>query len=254
MPTGDVIDPSRDGSASLPATKHERLRSALLELIERDPRREQALPSERDLATEYGVSRMTARAAIEELADQGFVYRVQGRGTFVRQPWVSKSLALTSFTEDMLARGHRPGTRVVVCAERPAGAAAGRDLSISPADPVIFVRRVRLADGVPICLESVELPTRLVPGLDREKLTASLYDLLASRYRIRITHAEQRIRATVLDQEEAELLGVPPVSPALLVERVSTDRAGRPVERAHSLYRSDRYDFRVAVDRRLPDR
>ncbi len=235
-------------------TKHEQLRSALLGLIEQDPRRELPLPSERDLAAEFGVSRMTARMAVEELADQGFVYRVQGRGTFVRQPWVSKSLALTSFTEDMRARGMKPATKVLASAERPAGAAAGSDLKISPADPVIFLRRVRLADGVPICLEAVELPAALVPGMLHEVLTGSLYDLLESSYRIRITHAEQRIRATVLDQEEAGLLGVAPVSPALLVERVSLDRAGRPVERARSIYRADRYDYRVAVDRRGPGR
>jgi GntR family transcriptional regulator len=235
-------------------TKHDRLRSALLELIERDPRRDRALPSERDLATEHGVSRMTARMAIEELADQGFVYRVQGRGTFVDRPRVSKSLALTSFTEDMLARGMRPGSRVITCAERPAGAAAGRDLRISPAAPVIILRRVRLADEAPICLETVELPAALVPGLTAQPLTGSLYDLIATRYRIRVMHAEQRIRATVLDQEEADLLGVAPVSPALLVKRVSSDKAGRPVERARSLYRADRYDFRVAVDRRPPGR
>jgi GntR family transcriptional regulator len=235
-------------------TKHDQLRSVLLGLIEQDPRRDRALPSERDLATEYGVSRMTARMAIEELADQGFVYRVQGRGTFVDRPLVSKSLALTSFTEDMLARGMQPGTRVVLCAERPAGAAAGRDLQISPAAAVIFLRRVRLADGVPICLESVELPARLVPDLASQPLTGSLYDLLATAYRIRFMHAEQRIRATVLDPEEADLLEVPEVSPALLVERVSSDKAGRPVERARSLYRADRYDFRVAVDRRPPSR
>ena len=239
---------------SRPATKHELLRSAVLGLIEQDPRRDRALPSERDLATEYGVSRMTARMVIEELADQGFVYRVQGRGTFVNRPWVSKSLALTSFTEDMLARGMRPSTRVAACDERPAGAAAGQDLEISPAEPVICLRRVRLADGSPICLETVQLPAKLVPGLASLPLTGSLYDLLSSRYRIRVMHAEQRIRATVLEPDEAELLEVTPVSPALLVERVSSDKAGRPVERARSLYRADRYDYRVAVDRRLPSR
>lgn len=236
------------------ATKHDQLRFALLRLIEEDPRRDRALPSERDLAAEYGVSRMTARLVIEELADQGFVYRVHGRGTFVDRPLVSKSLALTSFTEDMLARGRRPGTKVVLCAERPAGAAAGRDLQISPAAPVICLRRVRLADEVPICLETVELPARLVPDLGKQPLTGSLYDLLATRYRIRVMHAEQRIRATVLDPEEADLLGVAAVSPALLVERVSSDKAGQPMERARSLYRADRYDFRVAVDRRPPGR
>jgi GntR family transcriptional regulator len=252
MSAGNVVP--KGEPVSRPATKHELLRSALLGVIEQDPRRDRVLPSERDLAAEFGVSRMTARMAIEELADQGFVYRVQGRGTFIDRPWVSKSLALTSFTEDMLARGLRPSTRVVLCEERPAGAAASRDLRISPAAPVIYMRRVRLADEIPICLETVQLPAELVPGLADVPVTGSLYDLLASRYRIRITHAEQRIRATVLEPEEAELLDAAPVSPALLVERISNDKAGRPVERARSLYRADRYDFRVAVDRRRPDR
>src|SRR5262249_35853877 len=156
---------------------------------------------------------MTARMVIEELADQGFVYRVQGRGTFVNRRRVSKSPALTSFTEDMLARGMRPGTRVVLCDERPAGAAVGQDLQISPAEPVICLRRVRFADGSPICLETVQLLAKLVPGLTQLPLTGSLYDLLSSRYRIRVMHAEQRITATVLEPDEAELLEVPPASP-----------------------------------------
>jgi GntR family transcriptional regulator len=236
------------------ATKHEQVKQSLLDLIKQDPRRDRPLPSERDLAADHGVSRMTARMVIEELADQGLVYRVQGRGTFVTRPAVSKSLALTSFTEDMIARGMRPGSRVLLVTERAAGAAAGRDLRISPAEPVIYIRRVRLADDAPMCLESVELPARLTPGLTELPLTESIYDVLASRYKIRISHADQRIRATVLDSEEAELLDVPTVSPALLVERVSSDKTDRPVERARSLYRADRYDFRVAVDRRSGDR
>lgn len=215
-----------------------------------DSSRGRMLPSERDLATEYGVSRMTMRQVVEELADHGYVYRVQGLGTFVDRPRVSKSLVLTSFTEDMLARGLRPGSRVLEVCERPAGAAAGSDLQLSPVEPVVYLCRVRLADDVPMCLESIELPARLFPGLPELALTGSIYSLLATRYRVRIAHAEQRIRATVLDVEEAARLEVPALSPALLVERISSDRAGRSVERARSLYRADRYDFRVAVDRR----
>ncbi len=231
-------------------TKHEQLRRSILQMITDDPRQGRLLPSERDLATEHGISRMTARLVIEELADQGLVYRVHGLGTFVSGGAISKSLALTSFSEDMLTRGMRPSSRVLLARERPAGAAAGVHLQISPAEQVIEVRRVRLADDVPMCLESIELPAQLVPGLSSRPLAGSVYELLASEYRIHITRAEQRIRATVLDVEEAQLLEVPPVSPALLVERGSCDKAGRPVEWARSLYRADRYDFRVAVERR----
>ncbi|MGI8761427.1 MAG: GntR family transcriptional regulator [Jatrophihabitantaceae bacterium] len=232
------------------ATKHSQLRDSLLQLIMEDSSRGRMLPSERELASAYGVSRMTMRQVVEEFADSGYVYRVQGLGTFVDRPQVSKSLLLTSFTEDMLARGLRPGSRVLEVRERAAGAATGSDLQLSPVEPVVYVRRVRLADDVPMCLETIEIPARLVPGLRELPLTGSMYNLLATRYRIRIAHAEQRIRATVLDSEEADLLEVPALSPAMLVERVSSDRAGRSVERARSLYRGDRYDFRVAVDRR----
>jgi GntR family transcriptional regulator len=231
-------------------SKHELVRSALLGLIAQDPRRDRALPSERDIASEYGVSRMTARMVIEELADQGYVYRVQGRGTFVGRPRVSKSLALTSFTEDITARGMRPGSRVIACTEGPAGAAIGRDLQISPNDAVISIKRVRLADDIPMCLETIEIPARLAPGLAGLPLTGSVYELLAARYRVRVSHAEQRIRATVLEPDEAALLDSPPLSPALLVERISRDKSDRRIERARSVYRGDRYDFKVDVDRR----
>jgi GntR family transcriptional regulator len=230
-------------------TKHGLVRDRVLELIREDPTHGRPLPSERDLATAYGVSRMTARQVVEELVDQGYVYRVRGLGTFVNRSVVSKSLALTSFSEDMWARGMRPDSRVLLVERRAAGAGAGQDLGISPTEDIIRIHRVRTADEEPMCLEKIELPAALVTGLESESLTGSLYDLLASRYGIQITHADQRIRATVLEVEEAELLQAPPVSPALLVERLSHDRAGRPVERARSLYRGDRYDFRVAVDR-----
>lgn len=231
-------------------TKHALVREALLELIRRDPTHGRSLPSERELAASYGVSRMTARQAIEELVDEGYVYRVQGAGTFVHRPAISKSLTLTSFSEDMRARGMRPGSRILRVEERPAGPAAGRDLLLSPVEPVVSASRVRLADGTPMCLERVELPARLVPGITPEDFEGSLYALLAARYRIRVVRADQGIRATVLHPEEADLLGVPPLSPALLVRRVTADRGGRPVERAQSLYRADRYDFQVSVERK----
>ncbi len=231
-------------------TKREQLRESVMALINDDPRRGKALPSEREIAAAHGVSRMTARLVIEELADRGLVYRVPGQGTFVAGDPVTKSLGLTSFTEDMLARGMKPWSRILEAGVVPAGAAAGRDLRVSPADEVVRIRRVRLADDAPMCLESVDLPSHLVPGLLSHDLGGSLYDLLASQYNIEVARADQRMRATVTDTEESKLLGVPVVSPALLVERVSSDREGRPVERARSLYRADRYDFKVAVERR----
>lgn len=208
------------------------------------------LPGERELAGRFGVSRMTLRRALDELEVAGRIYRLRGAGTFVAEPTVTKELTLTSFSEDMRARGLEPGSRVLEQRERPAGAEVGRDLGLSPVEPVAFVRRVRLAGRAPMCLEEVVLPARLVGGLLDAPLEGSLYEALRERHGIEIVRADQQIRATVLDPEDAELLEVPPLSPALDVERVAFDQRGRPVERTRSLYRADRYAFHHALTRR----
>ncbi|MER7278370.1 GntR family transcriptional regulator [Dactylosporangium sp. NPDC000244] len=226
-------------------TKHERLHAHLETLIQGGIGPDQRLPPERELAEAFGVSRMTVRHALDRLERERRVYRVQGAGTFVARPPIAKTIELTSFTEDMRRRGLVPGSVLRVFETVAAGPEIGYALSLSPADEVVHVERVRTADGIPMCLEHAYLPAALVPGLTT--LEGSLYSELHRRYRIRITHAEQSIRATVLDQEAAARLDAPPFSPALLVERTAFDERDRPVERAMSTYRGDRYSFEIAV-------
>ncbi|NRQ39955.1 GntR family transcriptional regulator [Nonomuraea sp. NN258] len=233
----------------VPAARSFHLRRHLADLLVSDLAPHDRLPAERSLAEEFSVSRLTVRRVIDQLEREGRVYRVQGSGTFVSEPRIRKSVELTSFTEDMRSRGLRPGSLEVSCERVPAGAEIGAALRISPSAQVLRLRRVRTADDEPMCLEHSHLPGELVPGDLGPELHGSLYELLSSRYGLTVHRAEQTIKATVLDPDDARALDVPPFSPAFLVQRTAFDARGRAIERADSLYRADRYSYRLTIYR-----
>jgi GntR family transcriptional regulator len=230
-------------------TKSGQLREYLLRRIDDELRPHDRLPTERDLAEDFSVSRLTVRRVLDRMESEHRVYRIQGAGTFVSEPRIAKSLELASFSEDMRQRGLVPGSRLIAARELLAGARIGYALNLSPADTVFHIARVRTADGTPMCLENAYLPTRLVPGLLDLPLEGSLYDLLSAEFRIGLERADQAIRCTVLDPDDAEMLEVPPLSPAFAVERTGYDARGRAVEHAEALYRGDRYTYNVILHR-----
>src|SRR5215510_9494521 len=150
------------------------------------------LPAERVLAKRYGVARATVTQAIDELAGKGLVYRIHGSGTFVAEPKFRQPLTLTSFTEDMRARGMTPGSVVRSQAVVPASEVVARHLALVPGSPVVHLERVRTADGEPMALERTHLPAHRLPGLEDADLTdASLYELLERRWGVRVADADQ---------------------------------------------------------------
>lgn len=201
-----------------------------------------AIPSERRLSQELGVSRLTLRAALDELVREGYLERRHGSGTFVTQPKIAQQLTLTSFSEDMRRRGMVPGSRTLELAVSTAGARLGLRLQVSPEERVVRVKRLRTADGEPMAMEVLHVPQALVPGLRQQDLEdRSFYELLEDRYGILITSSTQTIEPTVTNEEESSVLGVPLHSPAFLFERTSLTESGRVVEFVHSIYRGDRY-------------
>ncbi|HEY9293124.1 MAG TPA: GntR family transcriptional regulator, partial [Microlunatus sp.] len=206
------------------------------------------LPTERDLAATHEVSRATIRLALDALTNAGLVYRVQGAGTFVSGPSISKTVSLSSFTEDMELRGMTPSSRVLAADEVAADPATADELGIQPGDPVVRLSRVRLADDEPICLETAHFPAARVPGFLDHDLSGSIYQVLNS-YHLRVMRAEQVVKAVVLDVGDSALLGTPPGSAALRMHRIGLDERDRPVESTTSIYRADRYDLRLAVRR-----
>lgn len=221
--------------------KYLRVRDELLERLDVMAPGE-PLPSERTLADELGVSRMTLRRAIDELARAGHVVRRPGAGVFAADAKMAQRLQATSFTRDMRQRGLEPDAKTLSWEVTTAGARGGRRLGVSPGDVVLRVDRLRLADGIPMAIEQLTVPRAVASDLDGDDLTGrSFYELLAQRYGVVITDGVQTIEPTVTDEHESAILGVPLHTPALLFERTSRDSDGRVVEFVRSVYRGDRY-------------
>jgi GntR family transcriptional regulator len=227
-------------------TKQRETRDRVLELIEALGIG-QAIPSERQLTADLGVSRLTVRAALDELVRDGYLVRRRGSGTFVSEPKIAQELTMTSFTEDMQSRGMSPASRTLELKIVPAGAQLGRLLHVSPSEPVMVAKRLRLADHETMAIETLHVRESLVPDLTAADLQEhSFYELLRKRYVTTIAGGVQTIEPTVTDEEESEALGIPLHSPAFLFERVSRDSSGEVVEFVRSVYRGDRY--RIVTD------
>jgi GntR family transcriptional regulator len=227
------------------------VRKHLEEEISQNLEPHRRLPGEREFAQVLGVNRLTVRRALDQLEREGLIYRVQGAGTFVSAPRISKSFEFTSFSQDMRVRNMQAGSLSTEILLETAGAEVGYALNISPSTPVVHIHRIRTADAVPICLEDSYLPEALVPGLEAGIKGESLYQDLAQRYNLRPERADQSIMATVLDEFSAASLLVPAFSPAFHVRRTAFEARGRAIEYAESLYRGDRYSYNLSISRRL---
>jgi GntR family transcriptional regulator len=221
--------------------KQEDTRDRILDLVE-GLEVGAAIPSERQLTTDLGVSRLTVRAALDDLVRDGYLERRHGSGTYVTEPKIAQPLTLTSFSNDMRRRGMVPGSRTIELTTILAGARLAHRLAVSPEARIVRVKRLRLADSKPMAMEVLHVPEALVPGLTRSDFeNHSFYDLLAERYHIVMASGTQSIEPTVTNEEESEVLGVPLHSPAFLFERTTVSESGRIVEFVRSIYRGDRY-------------
>jgi GntR family transcriptional regulator len=201
------------------------------------------LPTEQDLAAWLGVSRMTLRHALAELAQRGLVTRTVGRagGTFVAEPKLEQDLTiLAGFSEQLRRHGLVAGARVLAATEIPASAAAAAALDIAVGDPVYEVRRLRLAAGQPILIEHSLFPARHCPGLLESRLDGSLYEMLEQKYGQRPHRAKEILEPVTAGVREAEALGVAEGAPLMLVERTAYAQSGTPLEYARDLFRGDR--------------
>ena len=205
------------------------------------------VPPERDLATQYGVSVITVRRALDELAREQRVERTRGRGTFVLPQRIDRDLdEPMSFTEEMQTRGLDPETRLIAARPESAGESVAAALQLEPGSPTLFLERLRLADGAPLLLEQVHLPAERFPGLLASDLEGqSLYRLLTDRYDTHIVRARENFEPVLLKGREAGLLGVRARTPALLVEGTAYTDAGVPVEFGRTYVRGDRTRYYV---------
>jgi GntR family transcriptional regulator len=201
------------------------------------------LQSEADLVSDFGVSRTTARRALDELRREGLVRREPGRGTFLASPRLRSNLAyLHSFTEEIERWGYAPGARLVSREERAANEEVAARLEIGTGDEVLFVRRLRLADERPIFVCDSYLPVGRYPALrDADYGTVSLSKLFQQRTGRNIESSRQWIEAATATSDVATLLEIPAGIPVLRVRRITLVAGDAPIELVEAHFHPERY-------------
>jgi len=214
----------------------ERIRSGVLEPGSQ-------LPSEADLCREFGVSRGTVRDAVRELVQSGLVERRHGKGSFVTQDAVlaSAPMKFTGLLEDLYDQVRKVQVHAVEIEVGHASSHVLQALGLPPGTTLTIVRRERHLDGAPFAFTINYLPTQIGERIDPTALEEHLC--------IRIDRAEQTMRATLADADEARRLAIPFASPLMFAERVYFQQGDRPLQIVHSWYRADRYQFSVNLRR-----
>lgn len=226
--------------------KHEQLRLIILRLAKDELQPGARLPSERTLMDSYGVSRITVRAAIGRLVNEGHLVRVPAKGTFVADSPVQSNLHLASFTQEMEAMGHVPSTVVLVAERAAVPDHVAADLSLAPGADGFHLRRLRLADGRPVSVDDAWYNPEYAPELLEIDLTSSVYKALATRFGHQIDRARQSVRAEGAPPDIGALLGTGTGAPVLAFHRVSWS-GSLAIEQSRSWYRSDRYSLNMEV-------
>lgn len=215
------------------------------------------LPSERELSHQYNVSRMTARQALQLLAQTGLVQSRVGKGTFVRQPRIDQELhELTGFSEEMRQRGLSVASRVLRAELLTANAEVAAQLQVAPGAEIVLLSRVRLANHQPLALEISQLNHRLCPNiLERHDFShTSLYHVLRADYGNQLAWANQIIQARLPDKQEVDALNLSTGDPVLSFTRVTFTRDDQPIEYARSVYRGDQYQLHSILRYTEPER
>jgi GntR family transcriptional regulator len=219
------------------------------------------VPSEAELSERFGVSRMTARKALDRLVGDGVLFRQPGKGTFVAPPKIAHGPSQQlSFSSAMRALGLRHETRVLEAGMVPAPSPIGLALNLPFGSPAVFMRRLRIVEGIPAALHISYLPPRFAKLLERD-LTGSLYELMAN-LGARVEQARDSLEAVLATGEEARLLGVQPGAPLVRIQGIGYSGTMEPLRYTEALYRGDRFrfgvdttrpaDLRVELKERLP--
>ena len=207
------------------------------------------LPSDTELVAEFGVSRMTARSAMQRLAEEGLVARQPGRGSFVAAPSAHRRAdRLMTFTREMARRGRTPSSRLLARAIRPSTRREAAALDLPAGEPIVEIRRIRLADSEPIALESAILVgscAGAVMTADLER--GSLHEAIA-RGGHTLRRGTGTVTAAAATAEDARLLDIRRGDPLLVERRVIADVDGRRIEATESRYPGDRYALDVSFD------
>jgi len=213
------------------------------------------VPSDTELCAEFGVSRMTARNAMQQLAEDGLVSREPGSGSFVASaPAHRRANRLMTFTREMVRLGRVPSSRLLTRAVRPASESEATRLGLARGEPVVELRRLRLADDAPIAIETAVLIGDCANAVMTADLVhGSLHETLA-RAGIVLRRGAGTIDAVAATADDARLLALRAGDPLLVERRVIEDGRGRRIEATESRYAAARYGLAVQFDVEGPER
>jgi GntR family transcriptional regulator len=231
--------------------KYYALKNYVLEMIDREEYAiDQAIPSERTLIDHFGISRITVRKAIDELVNEGYLYRLQGKGTYVKGDKVKQDLfMITSCTQDIINHGMTPSRKVIQSRVDGCRADTARILQIGSEERVFILERVYYANFEPLNCTLTILPYRYFPEIEKSDFgKESLYDVLEKKYGVRITKATRSLEARLALEDVAQKLDLHAGAPLLLFEAVTygvVDGKEVPIEFFESHYRTDRFKFYI---------
>lgn len=233
------------------APKYYILKKVLEEKIENEEfPADEPIPSERELMEMYQVSRITVRKAVDELVNEGYLHKIQGKGTYVKTDERSSNLfAITSCTEDVVRMGMKPTKKVMVAELVYANAKRAKALEITQEERVFMLGRILFADQEPLNYTVTFLPEKLFPAIDRHSFDReSLYQVLQEEYGVRLTKARRTIEAILARDEVAEYLDIEEGSPIILFRCVTygiVNGKEIPVENFKCYYRTDKFKFYI---------
>ncbi|EPI00891.1 MULTISPECIES: GntR family transcriptional regulator [unclassified Enterococcus] len=202
------------------------------------------LPSERELAAKFNVSRMTLRQAIKNLADEGILERKIGSGTYVASEKVQEKMSgTTSFTEIMKSQNRIPSSKTVSYFLTSPSSSEMEKLSLDKDETILRMERIRYADNVPICFEVASIPQKLIEGYSKAEITDSFYHTLEQKGGKKIGHANQTISAMLASEQIAEYLEIKRGEAVLRLRQVSYFDDGIPFEYVRTQYVGNRFEF-----------
>lgn len=207
------------------------------------------IPSARDLAATYDVSIMTIRQSLAALQADGLLYTIPGSGTYVAGEKLSKKLVFVSFSEEIKEKGMKPSSQILKAEKvQVSEKKLAEILQIPVGDYAYRIKRVRLAEGVPLSVEDTHIPCDNAPGLLDQNLKGSLYEIFKEIYERPVVKADSSISPILLDKDQAQVLKAPVNTPSLMFTLTAFDMRGQTMEHCISVKRGDKYDFRYSTE------
>lgn len=225
---------------------HEKVKDEIVQLIvEEKYKPNSMLPTEADFCEKFGVSRTTIRAALQQLTIEGYIYRVQGRGTFVSDNKVKQTLSTTSihFSEQMKLQGKKATIKALSLQVIPSDEFLADLFHLKEGDPINKLERIRFANDEPLQYETAYLPWFKTPGLKRELTEKSLYQLLENQFQLTIKRTVEHLEIAFADEKTAPLLDIPADTPCISITTIAYLENDVPIEYSKAVFRGDKANF-----------